>query len=199
MQSHLLRASSVLLLVCSTSTSGEPPARTPAYQIRPEATVGAFGVLSTDAKVYRPLDTVTVGVRGRAKGDTKCRIRVCDPNQRPYFETELTLTDNRAETQFTAAGPLGAHYIYLFWPDQKRHARYLNFQVDAQTGIETGDADFDDLYPFTRESMRLGRREYETPRGDSSATSRPTPGTSTASGCATGSTACRPTSIGNAT
>ena len=99
MQSHLLRASSVLLLVCSTSTSGEPPTRTPAYKIRPEATVGAFGVLSTDAKVYRPLDTVTIGVRGRAAGDAKCRIRVCDPNQQPYFETEMALTDNRAETR----------------------------------------------------------------------------------------------------
>lgn len=165
MQSHLLRASSVLLLLCSTSTSGEPPATTPAYKIRPEAIVGAFGVLSTDAKVYRPLDTVTIGVRGRAAGDAKCRIRVCDPNQRPYFETELALTDNRAETQFTAAGPLGAHYIYLFWPDQKRHARYLNFQLEAQTGVETADQDFDGLYPFTRESMRLGRRQYETPQG----------------------------------
>jgi hypothetical protein len=54
-------------------------------QIRPQATEGAFGRLSTDAKTYRPLDTVTVKIRGRDKGDKKCVIRVCDPEQRQYF------------------------------------------------------------------------------------------------------------------
>ena len=130
-----------------------------------QATVGAFGTLWTDAKTYRPLDRVTVRVVGRATGDTKCRIRVCTPNQQPYFETELSLIENRGETQFTAAGPLGAHYVYLFWLGEKQHSRYLNFQVQAETDVETGDPDFDDLYPTTRESMRLGRREYRTPKG----------------------------------
>jgi len=155
----------MLFLLCpSLSPAAEPARRTPVH-VRPEATVGAFGTLATDARCYRPLDTVVVRVGGRAQGDTKCRIRVCDPNQQPYFETELPLTGNRAETRFTAAGPLGAHYVYLFWPGQKRHARYLNFQVDAETAVETGDRDFDALYPFTKESMRLGRREYQTPKG----------------------------------
>ena len=31
--------------------------------------------------------------------------------------------------------------------------------------MQTGDSDFDLLFPFTREHMRLGRRQYHTPRG----------------------------------
>jgi hypothetical protein len=60
---------------------------------------------------------------------------------------------------------LGNHYVYLYWPGEKRYSRYVNFRLDAETGIESGDADFDGLYRFTREAMLLGRREYQTPRG----------------------------------
>lgn len=163
----LVRLSSCLAMVCIVLLA--LPLRSSAaeasYRVRPEATVGVYGTLATDAPEYRPLDQVTVRVGGRAQGDTRCRIRVCDSNQRQYFETELSLSDNHAETRFTAAGPLGAHYIYLYWPGQKRHSRYLNFQLDAETAVETGDRDFDGLVAFTRKSMRLGRREYQTPRG----------------------------------
>jgi hypothetical protein len=127
--------------------------------------VAAYGVLDTDAKSYRPLDTVKVQITGRATPDKSCKIRVCDPNQKAYFETEVALENNRGETQFTAAAPLGAHYIYLSWPGEKTYSRYLNFQVDAETGVISGDADFDRLYPFTHDAMRLGRREYQTKRG----------------------------------
>jgi hypothetical protein len=137
----------------------------PAQQVCPEATVGEFGVLSTDAPLYRPLDLVTVCVGARAKGDSRCRIRVCDPEQHPYFETEIALENGRGQTQFSAAAPLGSHYIYLTWPGEKRYSRYVNFQVDAETGVVSGDADFDRLYPFTRDAVKLGRREYQTPRG----------------------------------
>ncbi len=130
-----------------------------------ETTVGHFGTLTTDARTYQPLDQVTVRVGGRTKGDRRARIRVCDPNQRPYFETEIPLTDNLATVSFQAPAPLGAHYVYLTWPGEKRYSRYVNFQVDAETRIESGDRDFDTLYPFTRETLRLGRRQYQTPRG----------------------------------
>jgi hypothetical protein len=133
--------------------------------IPPETTVGHFGTLTTDSRTYRPLDQVTVRVGGRARGDRRARIRVCDPNQRSYFETEIPLADNRATVSFPAPALLGAHYVYLTWPGEKRYARYVNFQVDAETRIESGDRDFDTLYPFTREAMRLGRRQYQTPRG----------------------------------
>lgn len=139
----------------------------PAYRVRPEATEGAFGTLKLDTRLCRPLDIVTVTVGGRAKGDTRCRVRVCDPNQKPYFETEVAMENNAGKTTFTAAAPLGAHYVYLLWPDtaKGKWARYLNFQVDAETEIASGDPDFDRLYPFSRDAMRLGRREYQTPRG----------------------------------
>ena len=155
----------VLNFVGAARAAAPSPKAGPAYRVRSEATVGRFGTVRTDARQYRPLDTVTVTVGGRAKGDGKCRIRVCDSNQKPYFETEVALKDNVGKTTFTAAGPLGAHYVYLFWPDSKKYTRYINFQVDAETRIASGDPDFDRLYPFTRQAMRLGRREYQTPRG----------------------------------
>ncbi len=155
------------LLFAEENSAAEPatPKAAPAYRVRSEATVGNFGTLTTEAASYQPLDTVVVRVGGRAKGDARCRIRVCDPNQRPYFETEAELKDHRATVTFPAAAPLGAHYVYLIWPGEKRYSRYVNFQVDAETGIASGDDDFDRLYPVTRDAMRLGRRQYETPRG----------------------------------
>jgi hypothetical protein len=133
--------------------------------IAAEATVGHFGTLTTDARCYEPLDQVTVQVGGRAKGDQRCRIRVCDPEQRTYFETEIPLEDNAGKVAFSAAAPLGSHYVYLTWPGEKRYSRYVNFRVDAQTRIVSGDRDFDGLYPFTCEALKLGRRQYQMPRG----------------------------------
>lgn len=131
----------------------------------PAAVEGAYGRLTADARVYRPLDKVTVRIQGRAKGDAACRIKVADPNQRVYFEADVVLDGGRGQTSFVAGGALGAHYIYLWFPNEKRYSRYLNFQLEAETAIESGDADFDGLYPFTREAMRLGRRQYESSRG----------------------------------
>jgi hypothetical protein len=124
-----------------------------------------YGRLETDRRTYRPLDTVRVTVEARAQNETRCRIRVADPQQRVYFEKEIDLTNRRGQLQFQATGTLGVHYIYLWWPNEKRYSRYLNFLLDAETAIESGDRDFDALYPFTREAMQLGRRDYATNRG----------------------------------
>jgi hypothetical protein len=132
---------------------------------KPAHTVGAFGWISADRSSYRPLDTVTLRIEGRAAGDTTCTIRVHDPEQRRYFEREVPLSSNRGQIRFTAAGPLGNHYVYLWFPGQLRYSRYLNFRLDAETAIESGDRDLDLLYPYTRDRMPLGRREYLTPRG----------------------------------
>jgi hypothetical protein len=126
---------------------------------------GHYGRLSTSRTVYRPLDTVTVSIEGRASTDARCRIRVADPSQKVYLEREVPLAGNRATLSFPATGPLGVHYIYLWWPGEKRYSRYLNFRLDAETSVETGDPDFDRLYPVTRDAMQLGRRDYQTPRG----------------------------------
>ncbi|MDD3927995.1 MAG: hypothetical protein PHT33_15230, partial [bacterium] len=93
--------------------------------------------------------------------------RVCDPDQKAYFEEEVQLRQNEGKTSFIAAGPLGVHYIYLIWPDSEKYSRYLNFLVDGRSSVETGDPDFDDLIPDTASAMLLGRREYDTPRGKS--------------------------------
>ncbi len=108
---------------------------------------------------------VRVTVTGRAKGDTTCRVRVADPLQKTYFEKDVELKDNRGAVQFPATGLLGVHYVYLHFPGEKRYSRYLNFRLDAETSIETGDRDFDAIYPFTRDAMQLGRRDYQTKRG----------------------------------
>jgi len=131
----------------------------------PSAIEGNFGRLATDARSYRPLDSATVTIEGRKSGDAECRIEVLDCERNKYFEQQIELVDNRGSVSFSVAGLLGAHYIYLYWPDKERHSRYLNFQVDCETAVETGDADFDNLYPSTRDSMRLGRREYHMPQG----------------------------------
>lgn len=148
----------------ATSTAKEKE-RDMHYQVRQQATMGVYGGIRTDSPCYKPLETVTVRVTGRDTGDERCRILVCDPLQRPYHEAEFDLEDNHGETTFPAAGALGNHYIYLYWPDKERHSRYLNFWLDCETSVRTGDEDFDLLYPFTRDHMRLGRREYDTPQG----------------------------------
>ena len=132
---------------------------------KPAHTVGAFGEITVDRREYRPLDTVVVRIQGRAKGDARCTVRVHDAEQRRYHEAEVVLQGNRGEARFTAAGRLGNHYIYLWFPGERRYSRYLNFRLDAETSVESGDADFDRIYRQTREMMPLGRREYLTPRG----------------------------------
>ncbi len=131
-----------------------------------ENTEEAFGRIETDKPVYRPLDEVVVIVTGRKIGSSECRIKVCDPDQVCYFETDLVLKNNMATTKFIAGGKTGNHYIYLIWKDEKRpYARYINFYLKATTIIESGDQDFDSLYPFTKDSMLRGRRSYITPKG----------------------------------
>lgn len=138
------------------------------YEFRvpvPAHTAQAFGSIRTDRSQYRPLDRVRVRIEGRGKGDAVAIVRVADADQKQYFEKEVALSGNRGEVEFTAAGGLGMHYVYLFFPGERRHSRYLNFRLDAETAIESGDRDFDLIYPLTRERMPLGRREYQTPRG----------------------------------
>ena len=103
---------SLFLLLAASSAWGA--------DTRATTTEGAYGILETNAANYRPLDLVTVLIQGRTKTDTKCSIRVTDPDRRTYFESEAVLINNRAELRFPAAGALGAHYIYLSWPGQKR-------------------------------------------------------------------------------
>ncbi len=124
-----------------------------------------YGRLETDRMAYEPLDRVRVRVTGRARGDAMCRIRVADPDQKTYLERELPLRGGRAETEFPAAGKAGVHYIYLHFPGEERHSRYLNFRVAPRTRMETGDPDFDGIYPFTEQAMQLGRRDYHTQKG----------------------------------
>lgn len=126
---------------------------------------GRYGAITTGKRIYRPLDAVNIAIKGRTAGDRTCKIRVADPLQRVYFEQDVALANNRGTVSFPATGPLGTHYVYLWWPGETRYSRYVNFRLDAETGVETGDPDFDRLFPFTREAMQLARRDYQTARG----------------------------------
>ncbi|MBN2302439.1 MAG: hypothetical protein JXN60_07990 [Lentisphaerae bacterium] len=130
-----------------------------------QATESAYGGLATDAATYRPLDTVTVRIKARTDTDEHCKIRVCDTEQRQYFEADVPINDSRGEVQFSAGSSLGTHYVYLIWPGEKNHSRYINFRLDCETCIESGNADFDDLFPLTRDGLLRGRREYDTKAG----------------------------------
>jgi hypothetical protein len=158
-----LRLSRVICL-CLLPISAQPaPARR--TNATEKTTVAGYGEITTDRRAYQPLDTVLVRIRGRAQRDPHCIIRVHDSEQKKYFEAEVPLRDNRGEVRFSAAGPIGNHYIYLWHPGEKRYSRYLNFHLDAETSVESGDPDFDRLPPATRDGILLGRREYNTPRG----------------------------------
>lgn len=124
-----------------------------------------YGRLETGRATYRPLERVRVAVTGRARGDALCRVRVADPDQRTYFEREVRLEGNRGAVEFPAAGKAGVHYIYLSFPGEQRHNRYLNFRLEPQTEVAAGDRDFDGIYPYTKEQMQLGRRDYQTAKG----------------------------------
>ena len=84
-----------------------------------QATESAYGGLATDAAACRPLDIVTVRIKGRTRRDTRCTIRVCDPGQRPYVEADVRLRAGRGTFRFAAGGLLGTHYVYLFWPGEE--------------------------------------------------------------------------------
>jgi hypothetical protein len=127
--------------------------------------MGQYGNLVTDRKRYQPLDAVTVTITGRAKGDTRCTIRVCDTDLREYFVGDVELVDNTGEITFLAAGSLGVHWVYLYFPDEEKHQRYVNFVLDADTTIESGDDMFDELYPFTKDALALSRRVFHTEEG----------------------------------
>ncbi len=129
------------------------------------ATESAFGGLATDAPKYRPLDTVTVIINARAQGDERCTVRACDPGQKPYFEADVPLVNSVAEVQFRAGGPLGTHYVYLIWPEETTHSRFVTFRLDCKTAVESDDPDFDELFPLTCDGLLRGRREYETASG----------------------------------
>lgn len=130
-----------------------------------EVTMSAYGDLITDRKSYRPLDRVTVQIKGRYSGDSQCRIRVCDAQLKLYYETEIELANNRGEVSFQAAGALGVHWIYLYFPGSDYHSRYANFLVDCETYVETGNPDYDELYPITKQALQLSRRDFSTPNG----------------------------------
>ena len=131
----------------------------------PKTIESQYGRLETDCSLYQPLDRLNLRVTGRAGGDSHCSIQVCDPLQRGYARLEVELSNNQGDVTFPVAGRLGVHYIYMYFPGETRWSRYINFEVSCESGVQTGDPDFDRLYPFTREHMRLGRREYDTPRG----------------------------------
>ncbi|MGC4052745.1 MAG: hypothetical protein QM757_25730 [Paludibaculum sp.] len=78
---------------------------------------------------------------------------------------DVDLESNQGASSSSATGKLGVHYVYLWWPEAKKYSRYVNFRLDAETGIESGDRDFDTIYPFTHERVQLGRRDYMTKRG----------------------------------
>lgn len=86
--------------------------------VPPATTVRAYGDLWTDRDEYQPLDTVTVSIIGRAKGDDRCHVRVEDAALRPYFEAEVLLENGNGVVSFTAAGALGVHWVYLRFADK---------------------------------------------------------------------------------
>jgi hypothetical protein len=132
---------------------------------RDAITEGHYGRLSTSRPLYHPLESVAVQIQGRSVQDAHCHIRVAGPDQKVWLERDVTLAGNRGSFSFPASGMLGVHYIYLSWPGEKRYSRYVNFRLDAESAVESGDADFDRPYPFMRDAMQLGRRDYQTPTG----------------------------------
>jgi len=88
--------------------------------VRPEATLAAYGDLRVERDAYEPLEPVTVTIHGRAKRDERCLIRVEDAARRPYFDAEVPLHDNVGSVTFPALGRLGTHWVYLRFPDEER-------------------------------------------------------------------------------
>ena len=112
------------------------------------------------------MDKVVVKVKGREKGDQKCRISVFDSELKPYFKAAFDLNKNRGQITFPVGGSLGVHRIFLYFSGSSRHSRSINFLVDCETSIETGNSSFDNLYPTTKEAMLLLRREFSDAKGD---------------------------------
>ncbi|MHC4873458.1 MAG: alpha-L-rhamnosidase-related protein [Planctomycetota bacterium] len=135
----------------------------------PQSIESNFGTIKTDLPAYCPLDNIKLSISGRAEGDSTAQIRICDPDMNCYLEAEVTLKNNNTEYEFKAQGATGNHYVFLTWAGESHHSRYINFRVECQTCIESGDSDIDELFPFTKQKMLLGRREYNTDAGKISA------------------------------
>jgi len=138
--------------------------------IPPDCLESAYGRIETDRPCYRPLDTVKVHIEGPGFALSEpCRVWACDSDQKPYADFQVELRGGSADLEFVTGGKLGVHYLYLCLPgelrNQGRWSRYVNFELDCETSLHTGDPDFDPLYPLTRSLVRLGRRAYDTPQG----------------------------------
>ncbi len=131
-----------------------------------KATIEEYGDLVTDRRTYGPLDEVVVKVKGREKGDQKCRISVFDSELKPYFKAAFDLNKNRGRITFPVGGSLGVHRIFLYFSGSSSYSRSINFLVDCETSIETGNSSYDSLYPITKEAMLLGRREFSNTKGN---------------------------------
>ena len=90
-----------------------------------------YGRLETDRAAFQPLDRIKLRITGRG-GDLRCIIRVCDPLQCAYVEQEVELVNNRGDFIFQAAGRVGVHYIYLYFPGETRWSRYPEFRGDMR-------------------------------------------------------------------
>jgi len=164
---------------------------TGAVKVPLEATKGQWGDIRFEKKEYRPLEKVTAFIKAPERGARTFRVEWYDGLGNKYGEKSGGMKNGKATISFTAGGHPGMQYVLLWFDpgkktsfvrpsrdlwdpgtprewfeDRKTHDRLANFYLQAETEFKTGDKDIDEMYPRSRESMRLNRRRYELAEGE---------------------------------
>jgi hypothetical protein len=109
--------------------------------------------------VVAPLQTVSVGVSMPGYNGPATLV-VFDSAGRAAGAWELTMTGGSGSVQVTPRGALGDHWAALFASGQQV-ANGTIYRLDAETTVQTGSKQFDQLYPRVRSFMNQVRLGYE--------------------------------------
>ncbi|PDW02050.1 hypothetical protein CJ255_16030 [Candidatus Viridilinea mediisalina] len=109
------------------------------------------------AAPLQPL-SITLRVPGYSGPAT---LHLYDARLQPTSSTDLTISEGRATSSIRPRGWLGPQWAILLIDGQVAGARQALFQLEAQTELQSGDAELDALYPRLRAFMDGAAVSYE--------------------------------------
>ncbi len=135
------------------------------------AVEGFFGFASTDRLTYAPLDICLLELRTLNADAHSYRVEWHDGLGRSYGSHSARLEAGRARIAFPVGGSLGMQYILIWFvsgevSEERVHDRLVNIYLEASTSIECGEGSISSLFPLSKQSMRLNRRRYRLPEGE---------------------------------
>ncbi|MFA5863189.1 MAG: hypothetical protein WC975_00725 [Phycisphaerae bacterium] len=133
------------------------------------ATEAGWGYVSTDKTLYKPLEQVSISIRGPAQCARTFRVEWYDGLGRRYGHIFRELQNNSAVVNFNAGGFPGMQFIKVCFDPVSEgdpHDRLVNFYLEAQTQMTCDDKAISEMYEISKQAIRLNRRRYTLPEGE---------------------------------